>query len=83
MQAMNSGVFFQSLPTAAGAAHPVNLDVALDELPAAGGNRRRVDAEQGGDAPVAAPPALDRFESGEQPPLAFVEQAGVSSDIQN
>ena len=46
----------------------------------AGGNRRRVDAEQLGDAPGAAPPALERFEAGKQPPLPFVEQAGEQHD---
>ena len=73
---MTSGVFFRRLPTAAGAPHPVDLDVALDQLPPAGGNRRRVDAEQSGDAPVTAPPALEGFEAGEQPSLPLVEQAG-------
>ena len=62
------------------APHPVDLDVALDELAPAGGDRRRVDAEQSGDAPVAAPPALERFESGEQTPLPLVEQAGEQHD---
>ena len=80
MRAMTSGVFFRRCSSAARAPHPVDLDIALDELPAAGGDRGRVDAEEGGDAPVAAPPALERFESGEQPPLAFVEQAGEQHD---
>ena len=62
------------------APHPVDLDIVVDELPAAGGDRGRVDAEEGGDAPVAAPPALERFESGEQPALALVEQAGEQHD---
>ena len=56
--------FFQPWSSAARAPHPVDLDIALDELPAAGGDRGGVDAEEGGDAPVAAPPALERFESG-------------------
>ena len=77
---MTSGVFFRRSATAARASHPVELDVALDELPPAGGDRRRVDAEQFGDAPVAAPPALERFESGEQTPLPLVEQAGEQHD---
>ena len=74
MWAMTSGVFFRRRTPAACAPHPVDFDVALDELPPAGGDRRRVDAEQLGDAPVAAPPALERFEAGEpvprQPPVA-------------
>ena len=65
---------------AACAPHPVDLNVALDELASAGGDRRRVDAEQPGDAPVAAPPALERFEAGEQTPLPLVEQAGEQHD---
>ena len=80
MQAMTSGVFFRRSPSAARAPHPVDLDVALDQLPPSGGDRRRVDAEQSGDAPVAAPPALERFEAGEQPPLPLVEQAGEQHD---
>ena len=80
MWAMTSGVFFRPRTPAAGAPHPVDLDVALDELPPAGGDRRRVDAEQLGDAPVAAPPALERFEAGEQTPLPLVEQAGEQHD---
>ena len=72
--------FFRPRTPAARAPHPVDLDVALDELPPAGGDRRRVDAEQLGDAPVAAPPTLERFESGEQTPLPFVEQAGEQHD---
>ena len=80
MRAMTSGVFFRRCSTAARAAHAVDLDIALDELPAAGGDRRRVDAEQGGDASVAAPPALERFESGEQAPLLLVEEAGEQDD---
>ena len=77
---MTSGVFFQPRPSAARAPHPVDLDIAVDELPPAGGDRRRVDAEQGGDAAVAAPPALERFEAGKQTPLALVEQAGEQHD---
>ena len=77
---MTSGVFFRPRTPAACAPHPVDLDVALDELPPAGGDRRRVDAEQLGDAPVAAPPALERFEVGEQTPLPLVEQAGEQHD---
>ena len=81
MRAMTSGVFFfRRRPTAARAPHPVDLDIAVDELPPAGGDRRRVDAEQGGDAAVAAPPALERFETGEQTPLPLVEQAGEQDD---
>ena len=80
MWAMTSGVFFRRRTPAACAPHPVDLDVALDELPPAGGDRRRVDAEQLGDAPVAAPPALERFEAGEQTPLPLVEQAGEQHD---
>ena len=80
MWAMTSGVFFRRRTPAAGAPHPVDLDVALDELPPAGGDRRRVDAEQLGDASVAAPPALERFEAGEQTPLPLVEQAGEQHD---
>ena len=80
MQAMTSGVFFRRSATAACAPHPVDLHVALDELASAGGDRRRVDAEQSGDAPVAAPPALERFEAGEQTPLPLVEQAGEQHD---
>ena len=80
MWAMTSGVFFRPRTPAARAPHPVDLDVALDELPPAGGDRRRVDAQQLGDAPVAAPPALERFESGEQTPLPLVEQAGEQHD---
>ena len=72
--------FFRRSPSAARAPHPVDLDVALDQLPPSGGDRRRVDAEQSGDAPVAAPPALERFEAGEQPPLPLVEQAGEQHD---
>ena len=59
MRAMTSGVFFRRCSSAARAPHPVDLDIAVDELPAAGGDRGRVDAEEGGDAPVAAPPALE------------------------
>ena len=51
-----------------------------DELSPAGGDRGRVDAEQRGNAPVAAPPALERLEPGEQTPLPFVEQAGEQHD---
>ena len=80
MWAMTSGFFFRPRPPAARAPHPVALDVALDKLPPAGGDRRRVDAEQSGDAPVAAPPALERFETGEQAPLPLVEQAGEQHD---
>ena len=80
MRAMTSGVFFRRFSSAARAAHPVDLDVVFDELPSAGGDGGRVDAEEGSDAPVAAPPALERFESGEQPPLAFVEEAGEQHD---
>ena len=81
MRAMTSGVFFfRRSPPAAGAPHPVDLDIALDELPPAGGDGGRVNAEQGGDAPVAAPPALERFESGEQPALPLVEEAGEQHD---
>ena len=80
MRAMTSGVFSQPCSSAARAPHPVDLDIALDELPAAGGDRGRVDAEEGGDAPVATPPALERFESGEQPALALVEEAGEQHD---
>ena len=72
--------FFRWRPPAPDASHPVDLDVALDELPSASGDRRRVDAEQLGDAPVAAPPALERFEAGEQTPLPLVEQAGEQHD---
>ena len=72
--------FFRRRTPAACAPHPVYFDVALDELPPAGGDRRRVDAEQLGDAPVAAPPALERFEAGEQTPLPLVEQAGEQHD---
>ena len=80
MRAMTSGVFFRRRPTAARAPHPVDLDIAVDELPPARGDGRRVDAEQSGDAAVAAPPALERFEAGEQPPLPLVEQAGEQHD---
>ena len=80
MRARTSGVFFRRRPTAARAPHPVDLDIAVDELPPAGGDRRRVDAEQGGDAAVAAPPALERFEAGKQTPLPLVEQAGEQHD---
>ena len=80
MSAMTSGVFFRRRTPAARAPHPVELDVALDELPPAGSDRRRVDAEQLGDAPVAAPPALEGFESGEQTSLPLVEQAGEQHD---
>ena len=80
MRAMTSGVFFQPWSSAARAPHPVDLDIAVDELPAAGGDRGRVDTKEGGDAPVAAPPALERFESGEQPALALVEEAGEQHD---
>ena len=72
--------FFRRCSSAARAPHPVDLDIALDELPAAGGDRGGVDADEGGDAPVAAPPALERFESGEQPALALVEEAGEQHD---
>ena len=41
--------FFRRCSSAARAPHPVDLDVALDELPAAGGDRGRVDAEEGGE----------------------------------
>ena len=80
MRVMTSGVFFRRSATAARAAHPVNLNVTLDELAPARGDRRRVDAEQSGDAPVAAPAALEGFESGEQAPLPLVEQAGEQHD---
>ena len=72
--------FFRRCSSAARAPHPVDLDIATDELPPADGDGRRVDAEEGGDAPVAAPPALERFESGEQPALALVEEAGEQHD---
>ena len=72
--------FFGWCASAARAPHPVDLDVALDQLPPSGGDRRRVDAEQPSDAPVAAPPALERFEAGEQTPLPLVEQAGEQYD---
>ena len=77
---MTSGVFFGWCASAAGAPHPVDLNVTLDQLPPARSDRRRVDAEQSGDAPVAAPPALERFEAGEQTPLPLVEQAGEQHD---
>ncbi len=67
--------FFRPQTPAACALHPVELDVALDKSPPAGGDRRRVDAEQLSDTPVAAPPALEGFESGEQTPLPLVKQA--------
>ena len=47
-------VFFRWRSCASDASHPVDVGVALDELPPVGGDRRRVDAEQLGDAPVAA-----------------------------
>ena len=81
MQVMTSGVFFfRRSATAARAPHPVDLDIALDELPPARGDRRRVDAEQSGDAPVAAPAALEGFEPCKQAPLPLVEQAGEQHD---
>ena len=80
MRAMTSGVFFPSASARRRAPHPVDLDIAVDELPPAHGDGRRVDAEQSGDAAVAAPPALERFEAGEQPPLPLVEQAGEQHD---
>ena len=55
---------------------PGRLDIRLVELPAAGGDRGRVDAERFGDAPVAAAATLERFGCGEQTPLPVVEQAG-------
>ena len=75
MQAMTSGSFRRSA-SAADAPRRVEPDIALNGLPASGGDRQRVDAEQSGDAPGAAPPALEGFEAGEQPPLPLVEQAG-------
>ena len=80
MQANSSGVFFRWCASAARAPHPVDLDVTLDQLPPARSDRRRVYAEQSGDAPVTAPPALERFEAGEQTPLPLVEQAGEQHD---
>ena len=79
-RARTSGVFFRRLPPAARAAHPVDLDVVRDELSSSRRDRGGVDAEQGRDAPVAAPAGLERFEAGEQTPLAFVEQAGEQHD---
>ena len=73
-------VFFRRPASATGAPHPVDLDVVRDELSPAGGDRGRVDAQQGGNAPVAAPPALERLEPGEQTPLPLVEQAGDQHD---
>ena len=72
--------FFRPPASATGAPHPVDLDVVRDELSPAGGDRGRVDAEQGGNAPVAAPSALERLEPGEQTPLPLVEQAGEQHD---
>ena len=80
MRAVTSAVFFRRCSSAAGSPHAVDLDIAVHELPAAGGDGGRVDAEEGGDAPVAAPPALERLESGEQPQLSLVEEAGEQHD---
>ena len=56
-------------------------DIALDEL--SGGPVAAVDgvdAEEGGRWAGRRPPALQRFESGEQPALAVVEEAGEQHD---
>ena len=51
--------FFRWRAPAAHAPHAVEVDIALDELPPSGRDRGRVDAQKAGDAPVAAPPALE------------------------
>ena len=78
---MTSGVFFPSASARRPRAAPVRPRQARStSCRPARGDGRRVDAEQSGDAAVAAPPALERFEAGEQPPLPLVEQAGEQHD---
>ena len=80
MAAITSGFFFREWPPAAGAAHPLTLDVGGEQLLASARHGTGVDAEQRCDAPVAAPAALERFEPGVQAALTFIEQAGEQHD---
>ena len=77
---MTSGVFFPSASVRHRRAAPGRPRRRARRAVAAGGDRGRVDAEQGGNAPVAAPPALERLEPGEQTQLPLVEQAGEQHD---
>ena len=80
MAAIIAGVFFQGRPPATGAAHALALDLPGEQLLASSGHGTGVDTEQPGDAGVAAPTALQRFQAGIQAALAFVEQAGEQHD---
>ena len=72
--------FFQGRPPATGAAHAFALDLLGEQLLASSGHGTGVDTEQPGDAGIAAPTALQRFQAGIQAALAFVEQAGEQHD---
>ena len=58
--------FFRGLAPAAGAAHAVGGDIALDELAPSAGDGGHIEAEQRGDSRVAAPAALQGLQPGEQ-----------------
>ena len=80
MAAITSGVFFHGRPPATAAAHAFALDLPGEQLLASSGHGTGVDTKQRGDVGVAAPTALQRFQSGIQAALAFVEQAGEQHD---
>ena len=76
------GVFFRRWWSTGRAADPVDLDFVVEELPAAGGDRGRVNAEEGGDAAAALdrwrPANGRRWRSARMPlPLWGVRRSGV------
>ena len=80
MRVMICGVFFRRRSSATPPAHPVRLDVPLEQLPATLGDRVWIDAQEVRDPGIAALADFERLKSCKEASLALIEQAEEQND---
>jgi hypothetical protein len=80
MVAITSGVFLDRVPTSAAAPHPLDLDIAAEQLTAPPGHSARVHLQKLGDLRVSTVADLHRLKSGVQATLALIEEAVEQHD---
>lgn len=76
----NCGVFFQRLSPAAGFAHAIELNALSQQLLSCARDGVRIQAQELGQLVVAAVSQLERFQSGVESSLLFIEHAVEQDD---
>ncbi len=80
MASIISGVFFPAVCATAGFARPADLDILIHQLLAATGNGMRVQAEKLGQDRIASVTKLQRFQTGVQAALLFIQHTLEQDD---